>query len=171
MSSLAHTRGTINVDDLNSEKSYNEGSAYSQSKLANVLFTRELSKRLEGTQVTVNALHPGVVDTDLGRHMEILNNFFGRLVLCMKCLVKTYPNLLTICRWVLRTLLWPLLKTPKSGAQTTLYAALDPELDGVSGLYFSDCKPKKVAPAAIDDKTAKFLWEQSEKWTRAKKID
>lgn len=77
----------------------------------------------------------------------------------------------TSCRWVLRTLLWPLLKTAKSGAQTTLFAALDPELEGVSGLYFSDCKPKKVAPAATDDKTAQFLWEQSEKWTRAKKSD
>lgn len=76
-----------------------------------------------------------------------------------------------IFSWVLRTLLWPLLKTPKSGAQTTLYAALDPELEDVSGLYFSDCKPKKMAPAALDDKTAKFLWEQSEKWTRAKKTD
>ncbi|KAH8370587.1 hypothetical protein KR093_004266 [Drosophila rubida] len=149
VSSLAHTRGAININDLNSEKSYNEGDAYSQSKLANVMFTRELAKRLEGTGVTVNSLHPGVVDTELGRHMKILNNLFGRLVL--------------------RTLMWPLLKTPKSGAQTTLYAALDPELNGVTGLYFSDCKPKKVAPAATDEETGKLLWEESEKWTRPRK--
>ncbi|XP_034479705.1 retinol dehydrogenase 12-like isoform X3 [Drosophila innubila] len=146
VSSRAHTRGEINIDDLNSEKSYHEGSAYSQSKLANVLFTRELARRLEGTGVTVNSLHPGVVATELGRHMKILNNLFGRLVL--------------------RTMLWPFLKTPKSGAQTTLYAALDPDLNGVTGLYFSDCKPIKVAPAATDDKMAKLLWEESEKWTR-----
>ncbi|XP_060655202.1 retinol dehydrogenase 13-like isoform X1 [Drosophila nasuta] len=148
VSSLAHTRGAININDLNSEKSYDEGSAYSQSKLANVLFTRELAKRLEGTGVTVNALHPGVVNTELGRHMKIFNTFFGR--------------------FILKGLLWPLLKTPKSGAQTTLYAAIDPELNGVSGLYFSDCKPKKMAPAAFDEKTGKLLWEESEKWTHSK---
>ncbi|KAL7735421.1 hypothetical protein ACLKA6_019538 [Drosophila palustris] len=151
VSSRAHTRGEINIDDLNSEKSYHEGTAYSQSKLANILFTRELARRLEGTGVTVNSLHPGVVATELGRHMKILNNLFGRLVL--------------------RTLLWPLLKTPRSGAQTTLYAALDPDLNGVTGLYFSDCQPIKVAPAATDDKIAKLLWEESEKWTRSPAMD
>ncbi|KAH8307731.1 hypothetical protein KR044_011319 [Drosophila immigrans] len=151
VSSLAHTRGAININDLNSEKSYNEGDAYSQSKLANVLFTRELAKRLEGTGVTVNSLHPGVVDTDLGRHIKILNNLFGRILL--------------------KTLIWLFVKTPKSGAQTTLYAALDPDLNGVTGLYFSDCQPKDVAPAALDVKTSKFLWKESEKWTKAPKID
>lgn len=77
VSSLAHTRGEINVTDLNSEKSYDPSKAYSQSKLANILFTRELAKRLEGTKVTVNALHPGVVDTELMRHMGIVNSFFA----------------------------------------------------------------------------------------------
>lgn len=69
LSSLAHIWGQINKDDLNSEKGYNKFKAYSQSKLANVLFTRELAKRLENTGVTVNCCHPGVVKTDLGRHM------------------------------------------------------------------------------------------------------
>lgn len=73
VSSLAHRFGTINKDDLNSEKSYSRKFAYAQSKLANVLFTRELAKRLEGSGVTVNALHPGVVDTELFRSMR----FFG----------------------------------------------------------------------------------------------
>jgi len=68
-------------------------------------------------------------------------------------------------------MLWPFLKTPKSGAQTTLYAALDPDLNGVTGLYFSDCKPMQVAPAAIDDQSAKLLWEESEKWTRSQKMN
>lgn len=77
VSSLAHTRGEINITDLNSEKSYDASKAYSQSKLANILFTRELAKRLEGTKVTVNALHPGVVDTELMRHMGIVNSFFA----------------------------------------------------------------------------------------------
>lgn len=171
VSSLAHTRGTINIDDLNSEKSYNEGNAYSQSKLANVLFTRELAKRLEGTGVTVNALHPGVVDTELGRHMKILNNTFGRFVFIVDSQMLILQQIRHICSYVLRSLLWPLLKTPKSGAQTTLYAALDPELSNVTGKYFSDCAEKKVAPAATDDKMGQLLWEESEKWTHSKKLD
>lgn len=76
VSSLAHTRGSINVLDLNSEKSYDEGAAYSQSKLANVLFARELAKRLKGTGVTVNALHPGVVDTELARNWAFFQTNF-----------------------------------------------------------------------------------------------
>jgi retinol dehydrogenase 13 len=75
VSSLAHTRGKINVEDINSEKSYDSGDAYSQSKLANVLYANELAKKLENTGVTVNSLHPGVVDTELVRHMGIFNNF------------------------------------------------------------------------------------------------
>ncbi|XP_017061506.1 retinol dehydrogenase 13-like [Drosophila ficusphila] len=145
VSSLAHTQGTINTGDLNSEKSYSRIDAYSQSKLANVLFTRELAKRLEGTGVTVNSLHPGAVNTELQRNWEFLDYAFVQLLL--------------------NPLQWVFFKTAKNGAQTTLYAALDPELKEVSGLYFSDCKPKDVAPAAKDDKTAKFLWAESEKWT------
>ncbi|XP_043948136.1 retinol dehydrogenase 13 [Drosophila biarmipes] len=145
VSSLAHTRGTMNVDDLNSEKSYDEGLAYSQSKLANILFSRELAKRLEGTGVTVNSLHPGVVDTELTRNWAFFQTNF--------------------VKFFFKPMIWPLLKTPKSGAQTSIYAALDPELKEVTGVYFSDCKPKAVAPAALDDKVGKFLWAESEKWT------
>lgn len=68
-------------------------------------------------------------------------------------------------RLLLKPLLWVLFKTPRNGAQTTLYAALDPALKDVSGLYFSDCQPKEVSAAAQDDKTGKFLWAESEKWT------
>lgn len=63
------------------------------------------------------------------------------------------------------------LKSPKSGAQTSLFAALDPDLEQVSGLYFSDCKPKEVAEAARDEKSAIRLWEESEKWTNLNKMD
>ncbi|KAL7735422.1 hypothetical protein ACLKA6_019539 [Drosophila palustris] len=148
VSSLAHTKGKMNFDDLNSEKSYSSIDAYSQSKLANVLFTRELAKRLEGTGVTVNAIHPGVVQTDLLRHYKFFETTIGRI------LVKGVQ--------------WVLFKTSKNGAQTTLYAALDPDLNGVTGLYFSDCKPKEVSEAAKDEKSAKLLWEESEKWTHSK---
>ncbi|XP_062133064.1 retinol dehydrogenase 13-like [Drosophila sulfurigaster albostrigata] len=151
VSSLAHTRGEINIGDLNSELSYDEGKAYSQSKLANVLFTQELAKRLDGTGVTVNALHPGIVDTELFRHMGFFTNFFAGLFV--------------------KPLFWPFVKTPKSGAQTSLYVALDPELASVSGKYFSDCQITEAAPAAQDVTIAKWLWAVSEKWTRSEVID
>ncbi|KAH8277836.1 hypothetical protein KR018_008508 [Drosophila ironensis] len=143
VSSLAHTQGTINLDDLNSEKSYSRIAAYGQSKLANILFTRELSKRLEGTGVTANSLHPGAVDTELTRNWEFLK--------------------INILQYLIRPLLWTLFKTARNGAQTSIYAALDPDLKNVSGLYFSDCKPKDVAHAAKNDKTAKLLWIETEK--------
>lgn len=77
MSSLAHTRGQIDTTDLNSQLKYDEGEAYNQSKLANVMFTRELAKRLNGTGVTVNALHPGIVSTELTRHMSVFKGLTG----------------------------------------------------------------------------------------------
>lgn len=77
MSSVAHTRGQINTTDLNSQLHYDEGEAYNQSKLANILFTRELSKRLNGTGVTVNSLNPGIVSTELTRHMSVFKGITG----------------------------------------------------------------------------------------------
>ncbi|XP_017132709.1 retinol dehydrogenase 13 [Drosophila elegans] len=145
VSSLAHRFGKINKDDLNSEKSYDRKMAYCQSKLANILFTRMLSKRLEGTGVTVNALHPGVVNTELFRNTPFLGSKFGKLLIA--------------------PFIWIFIKTKKNGAQTSLYAALDPILKDVSGQYFSDCKPKKVGSAAQYDEDAEFLWAESEKWT------
>lgn len=144
VSSIAHTRGTINTTDLNSERSYDAGDAYSQSKLANVLFTRELAKRLQGTGVTANSLHPGIVHTELGRHMSFFNSYLA------KVFVKPF--------------LWPFMKEAKAGAQTTIYAAIDPDLETETGQYFSDCKPKEVAEAGKDDKMAAWLWAVSEKW-------
>nr|XP_017014762.2 retinol dehydrogenase 13-like [Drosophila takahashii] len=145
LSSVAHTKGTINFDDLNSEKSYNEIDAYSQSKLANVLFTRELAKRLEGTGVTVNALNPGSVNTELARDWNTLNGYF--------------------IRYVLKPLMWPILKTPKSGAQTSIFLSLDRDLERVTGRYFYNCQEEEPASAAKNDKTAQLLWVESEKWT------
>lgn len=150
VSSLAHTRGHINTNDLNSEKNYDSGAAYNQSKLANVLFTRALSKRLQGTDVTVNALHPGVVSTELGRHMGVFSSWWGKIFV--------------------RPFLWPFMKTPESGAQTTLYLALDPEVEKVTGKYFSDCELKQPADAALDDTMAEWLWQVSEKWVRLEKV-
>lgn len=147
VSSLAHSlRGPIGFEDLNSENSYDKTVAYSYSKLANILFTRELAKRLTNTGVTVNALHPGAVRTDLQRHTTVTNSPFGILVM--------------------PPITWIFFKNAVQGAQTTLYCALASELDGVSGKYFSDCKEKAPAKYAQDDEAAKKLWDISEKWTK-----
>lgn len=143
VSSIAHTRGEIDTADFNSEKSYDPKKVYEMSKLCNVLFTRELAKRLEGTNVTSNCLHPGIVDTELMRHMGIVNSFFGKILV--------WP------------FLWMFSKNPYHGAQTTLYVTLEPTLEKVSGEYFADCKKTEVADQAKDDKMALWLWKLSEK--------
>ncbi|XP_055038921.2 retinol dehydrogenase 12, like [Misgurnus anguillicaudatus] len=136
VSSMAHKWGTINLEDINSEKSYDKRKAYSQSKLANILFTRSLAKRLEGTGVTTYALHPGVVQTDLWRHLS-------------------KPEQAVM--WMAR----PFTKTSVQGAQTTIYCAVAPELDTESGRYYSDCAPANCSQAALDDDMAQRLWELS----------
>lgn len=139
LSSIAHTRGQINTTDLNSDKEYDAGAAYNQSKLANILFTTELAKRLSGTGVTVNAVHPGIVDTDLFRHMGFFKSISG-YGLANQFVWLGYQEWQIQCsfafRYIFRPLFWPFVKTPFSGAQTVLYAALDPELENKSGLYF-----------------------------------
>lgn len=77
VSSSAHLKGKINVDDINSEKSYDPAEAYNQSKLANIMFTRELARKLTGTGVTVNAVNPGLVDTEIIRHMGVFKSVSG----------------------------------------------------------------------------------------------
>ncbi|CAN2387626.1 alcohol dehydrogenase (NADP+) activity [Pristimantis euphronides] len=140
VSSKLYKYGEINFDDLNSETHYSRSSAYSRSKLANILFTRELSRRLEGTGVTVNVLHPGIVRTNLGRHINI------------PVLVKPLFNVLS----------WAFFKSPVEGAQTSVYLASSPEVEGVSGKYFGDCKEEELLPKAMDDLVARKLWDISE---------
>lgn len=77
VASSAHLKGHINTTDINSEKNYDAGMAYNQSKLANVMFTRELARKLSGTNVTVNAVNPGLVDTKLMRHMGVFKSISG----------------------------------------------------------------------------------------------
>lgn len=144
LSSLAHKYGEIDRNDLNSEKSYNKYKAYSQSKLANILFVQELARRLKGTGVSVNAVHPGVVKTDLGRHL--VHSYIKKLI---------------------DPFTYFFFKTAKSGAQTTIRLAVDPELDKVTGQYFADCKAQKVAASARkNNNDAEWLWKESEKMTR-----
>ncbi|XP_063145865.1 retinol dehydrogenase 11 isoform X1 [Candoia aspera] len=135
VSSLAHHFGKIRIHDLQGEKFYRGGLAYCHSKLANILFTWELARRLQGTGVTVNALHPGSVFSELIRHSFAL-----------KVLFKMFPIF---------------LKTPSQGSQTSIYCAVAEELESVSGKYFSDCKPASVSSQGRNDETAKQLWNVS----------
>lgn len=141
VSSLAHEKGQIHFDDINLDKDYDPYKSYRQSKLANVLFTRELARRLQGTGVTANSLHPGVVRTALGRHIM--------------------PTIAVWRRIIFAPFILLLFKTPWQGAQTTIHCAVAEELEHTSGLYFSDCAPKKVASQATDDEAARRLWELS----------
>lgn len=140
VSSLAHVRGQIHFEDLNQEKDYKPKKSYAQSKLANVLFTRELANKLQGTGVTTYSLHPGVIRTELGRHF--------------------WPTL-SMWKRVVFTPLTFLIKTPTQGAQTTIYCAVEESLKDESGLYYSDCALKTAAPQGLDDEAAKKLWDVS----------
>ncbi|XP_018609723.1 retinol dehydrogenase 12 isoform X2 [Scleropages formosus] len=136
VSSTAHTWGAINLDDINSEKSYDAKKAYGQSKLANILYTRSLAKRLEGTGVTAYSLHPGVVQSELWRHLSTP----------LQLAVKVFS---------------PFTKTAVQGAQTSIYCAVEPELEKESGGYYSDCAPASCARSARDDEMAQNLWDLS----------
>lgn len=137
VASEGYKLGNINKDDIFSEKSYSKLKAYGQSKSANILFANELSTRLQGTGVTVNSCHPGIIRTELSRHMD------------------------SWLRTIYRPLLKPFYKTIHEGAQTSIRLAVDPDLDGVSGKYFADCNEANLSKAAKDTETAKWLWQKS----------
>ncbi len=136
VSSEAHKRGRMMFDDLQRERNYSGLQAYAQSKLANLLFNRELARRLRGTGVTANAVHPGVVAT------RLLFDGFAPL-----------------------RLLKPFLKTPESGARTSVFVAAAPSVERLTGLYYIDCAPARSSPAARDDDAARRLWRISAELT------
>ncbi|XP_038621873.1 retinol dehydrogenase 12-like [Tachyglossus aculeatus] len=135
VSSLAHILGKIRFHDLQGEKRYSGNLAYCHSKLANILFTRELARRLQGTGVTTYALHPGLVHSELVRHSLLM------------CLV-----------WRLFSFF---VKSSQEGAQTSLHCAVAEDLESLSGKYFSDCKRAPVSARGRNDATARRLWEVS----------
>jgi len=141
VSSRAHWRvpGGLDFDDLQSERSYGVGRAYGASKLANILFTRELARRLEGSGVTANCLHPGVVATDFGGDGDTSG----------------------LWRVFFRYFRW-LLLTPERGARTSVHLAAAPELEGVSGAYFAGCREVRTSAAGRDPEAARRLWAVSE---------
>jgi len=148
VSSLAHEHGAINWDDINFEKTkYSPVVAYCQSKLANVLFTRELARQLEGSGVTAYALHPGVIASDLARN---LNDSYGVFGSCYDACSR------------------PFIKTVESGAQTSLFCCLEEHLAAESGKYYADCREKQPAVQATSHEDAKRLWQISENLTKLK---
>ncbi|MEA2308455.1 MAG: hypothetical protein QOI65_741 [Thermoleophilaceae bacterium] len=139
-SSDAHRGGLIDLDDLNGERRWRSGRAYSTSKLANVLFTRELARRLDGTGVVANCFHPGVIRTRLTRAANPLVNIGARLA-------------------------GPFFGSPKTGAETLVHLALSDETAEMSGGYFVSSKPRAPSAQAQDDGLAAALWERSEELT------
>jgi NAD(P)-dependent dehydrogenase (short-subunit alcohol dehydrogenase family) len=141
VSSGAHLSGKINFDDLQLEQKFSGWNAYCSSKLMNVLFTKELSRRLEGTGVTANCLHPGFVNTGFAGDSKDL---IGRAL----NFVKTFAAI-----------------TPEKGAETMIYLSSSEEVANVTGQYFEKKKIAKVNPIAEDSSVAKKLWDISEKLT------
>lgn len=141
VSSMAHKGQRIHLDDLNQTKrGYSAWRAYGESKLANLLFTYALARRLEGSGVTANALHPGFVATNFAK-----NN--GQM-------------------WqVFMNLARPFAISPERGAQTSIYLASSPEVASVSGRYFIQCKPAQSSSASMDVDAQEGLWRLSEQMT------
>ncbi len=138
--SHAHRGAKLRFDDSQGTRKYSPMGAYGRSKLANILFTRALAKRLEGTVVTATCLHPGFVRTSFGRDVE------------MSALLKF------IFRFAAR-----FARTPEKGAETVIYLASSPEVQGASGGYYFDCKLTPPSPAGQDDGAAEQLWHVSER--------
>lgn len=132
----AHQGASLDFNDLQSEKDYGAMKAYSRSKLANILFTRELARRLGGTGITVNCLHPGFVATRFG---DESGGMMSRLVRLAKIFAIS----------------------PEEGAKTIVYLASSPEVAGITGEYFHKCRVTQPSSAARDDKAARLLWERS----------
>ena len=140
ISSNVHQSATINFDDLQSRQSYNPQQVYQQTKLGNILFTYELARRLLGTCVTANCLHPGVIAT------RLLSDYTG------------------VSRG-LRFMNKLLFSIPEKGAQTPLYLASSPEVEGVSGRYFENQKMVKSSKVSYDLTVASQLWQVSKNLT------
>jgi NAD(P)-dependent dehydrogenase (short-subunit alcohol dehydrogenase family) len=140
VASDAHKGASIHFDDIEGKTRYSAWRAYQQSKLANILFTYELARRLEGTRVTVNALHPGFVRTEIFRHP-------------------------TWRAWLLRRAADVLALSPERGAQTSIYLASSPDVAGTTGRYFAKQKPAASSPQSLDRAAASRLWELSQKMT------
>lgn len=132
VASGAHASGKIEFDNLQGERSYSNIKMYAASKLEDVMFTYALARRLAGSGVTVNTLHPGVVATEIWRQVAILR---------------------VLSNWF--------MLSPEKGARTTVYLAASPEVDGVTGEYFDKCQPARTTRLSHDEKLQEKLWATS----------
>ncbi len=138
VSSDAHEGVSLDFDDLNSRDDFGGMKVYGRTKLANIYFTYELAHRLEGTAVTVNALHPGFVATNIGaNNIPVVGGFVKRII-------NIFAN-----------------KNVEDGAQTSIYLASSTEVEGVTGKYFVDCKPVSSSAVSYDQDAARQLWQMS----------
>lgn len=140
VSSVAHLGARLNLKDLQNKHWVFGWTVYGRSKLANLYFTYELARRLKGTGVTVNALHPGFVATNFGRSNGGIFDLIFKI-----------GQIAAI--------------TPEQGAQTSIYLATSPEVEGVTGLYFRKCKPIPSSPVSYREDIARQLWQVSEEMT------
>ena len=138
VASEGHRWGALDFDDLHNERSYNAMRVYGQTKTANILWSADLARRLEGSGVTSNSLHPGAIRTNLGRGQGFGWDLLQRLV------VGLFP------------------KSARQGAATPIHLAASPDVEGVSGRYFVDCRERQPAAHAADPRAAARLWEASE---------
>ena len=136
--SEAHQGAHIPFSDLNAERSYRSFGRYGETKLANILFTIELARRLDGTGVTANCFHPGLVATGFNRNNGLLMDLGMRI-------------------------LKPVSRSPQKGADTLVWLATSPDVANVSGAYFFDQQQRPPSPEAQDTETAGRLWEISER--------
>ena len=136
VASEAHRFGRIDFDNLQGERRFRSMKIYGQSKLENIMFTYALARRLEGSGVTVNCLHPGGVATGLGTN----NGAWAQALI---------------------RLIRPFMRTPESGAATSIYLASSPQVDSVSGRYFAKCKARRSSKISYDDTAQRRLWELS----------
>jgi NAD(P)-dependent dehydrogenase (short-subunit alcohol dehydrogenase family) len=137
VASAAQGMGTIDFGDLMGERNYSGQSAYNQSKLANVMFTYELARRLEGSGVTATVVHPGMTNTAFSS--EDPSRLFAPLVALMR----------------------PFMRKPAKGAETPIFLASSPEAAGITGTYFADLAPKESNKASYDRATTGHLWDVS----------
>ena len=144
VSSSAHARARLDFEDLQNTLRFRGIGVYGQSKLANVLFTYELARRLEGSGVTANCLHPGFVATRFG---------------------GGNPGVLGRAMWLGTRLVRPFALSPARGARTSIYLATSPEVEHVSGRYFVNGKATESSPASYHEESARRLWEASDQLT------
>ena len=140
VSSEAERWGNIDFDDLQSKKKYRGFPVYGMTKLANIMFTHELAERLEGTGVTATCMHPGAVNTRFG------TNNRGPMTILFRAFK-------------------PFMRTPEQGADTVIWLAASPDVEGASGRYYSDRKPLEPKKIANDPAARRRLWEESERLT------